>query len=145
VFLQVLRQALQSSGLAHGFVPSSAGAAVALHVILVDTAEIRELNRNHLGKNRVTDVIAFDLRDTPPTPGEAVAAAEIYVCLDVAVAATSEYTTSTGHEVILYVVHGMLHLAGEDDASAAGRRRMRKLETKVMEELHAHFPVEDLF
>lgn len=116
-----------------------------VHVILVDAAHIQALNRTHLGKDRVTDVMAFDLRGEPAVPGETMTAGEIYVCLDVAVTAGREYTTSTGYEVLLYAVHGMLHLAGQADASPAERRRMRNLERRAMRVLRARFPVDDLF
>lgn len=145
MFLQTLRHALQNSGLARRFAPTPAGATADLHVILVSAADIQALNRTHLGKDRVTDVMAFDLRGSLPTPGETATTGEIYVCLDVAATAADQYTTSTGHEVLLYVVHGMLHLAGETDASPAGRRRMRNLEKRMMRNLHARFPVNDLF
>jgi probable rRNA maturation factor len=36
------------------------------------------------------------------------------------------------HEVAYYVVHGLLHLAGEDDHDPAARRKMRARERSVM-------------
>jgi len=36
------------------------------------------------------------------------------------------------HELAYYVVHGLLHLAGEDDGTPGERRRMRRRERAVM-------------
>jgi ssRNA-specific RNase YbeY (16S rRNA maturation enzyme) len=35
-------------------------------------------------------------------------------------------------EALRYVVHGLLHLLGHDDATAAGRAAMRRLEDRYL-------------
>jgi len=38
-------------------------------------------------------------------------------------------------ELCLYIVHGALHLCGFDDHSSAARKRMRRAESQIMDEL----------
>ena len=57
-------------------------------------------------------------------PGKSLEA-EVYVNLDRARIQAREYRVTIMNEVIRLVVHGILHLTGYDDRSAAQRGRMR--------------------
>jgi len=103
------------------------------------------LNSDYLGHDAPTDVLAFDLRDDSGADEPLPVVAEIYICLDVAVNAASQYSTSVAYEVLLYIVHGMLHLVGENDHEQIERRRMRRAETRVMRGLQAEFPLDAAF
>jgi probable rRNA maturation factor len=48
-------------------------------------------------------------------------------------------------EMVLYIVHGLLHSAGEDDLSPAPRRRMRRREKEVLNELQPDFDFQAVF
>ena len=89
----------------------------------------------HLGHEGPTDVIAFDLAEEAPVPGSPRLVGEIYVCLDVAVEVGARLGTGAAHELVLYCVHGMLHLAGLDDHGTADTKRMRAAERRIMESL----------
>ena len=118
-----------------------------VNVILVGTAEISALNRQFLGRSEATDVIAFDLsrQTTVPDMAEKKTAGEVYICLDVAVQAASAYSTSISHEVVLYIVHGFLHLAGYEDSTEAQSCRMRAAETEIMERLYQTYALNTIF
>lgn len=92
------------------------------------------LNAQFLGHRGRTDVLAFGLGGEACGAGPAVVG-EIYVCPAVASAAAVRYGTSLSHECVLYAVHGMLHLAGFDDAEPAARRAMRRAERRVLRAL----------
>lgn len=117
----------------------------ALSVVLVDGETSRKLNRQYLGHDWATDVLAFDLRDAEAADTDSEVVAEIYVCLEVAIEATTRYATTLDAEVMLYIVHGMLHLAGENDHTAAEKRRMRAAERRVMRELSLRLPLSGMF
>ena len=53
--------------------------------------------------------------------------------------------SSYSREVVLYIVHGLLHSAGEDDLSPAPRRRMRRREREVLAGLEPEFDFTALF
>lgn len=106
---------------------------IVLSVTLVDDAEITDINRAYLGKNRHTDVISFEMA----APGhlhasEAGAAAphvgDIYVSLERARAQAAARSRPWEDELRLLVVHGVLHSLGHDDEEPVARRLMRRRE-----------------
>ncbi len=143
LFKQILQHAVLETGLDN----TGAVNTGELHVVLVGPRKMRRLNRTFLGHDRVTDVIAFDL--TPEAEqlwtGEADVIGEIYVCPAVAEEAAARFGTTAADETILYAVHGMLHLRGEDDLTPAAKRQMRNHEKRVMGTLQRMFPDRDLF
>jgi probable rRNA maturation factor len=101
-----------------------------LAVVLVDDATLAELHREHLDDPSATDVITFDLGDEAPGP-----AGELYVSVERARTVADRRGVSPARELVLYVVHGVLHLCGYDDASEEERVRMRAAEAAVMARL----------
>lgn len=110
-------------------------------LIMVGPRTMRRLNRTHLGHDRITDVLAFDFWPDPlQCGGERCLAGEIYVCPAVAVETARRLGTATVDEIILYAVHGMLHLRGEDDRTPEATIRMRREEQRVMSTVQKAFP-----
>ena len=95
-------------------------------IILVDDDFLRDLHKKWLGKNTSTDVITFPLSDEPPMQGE------IYISIDTARKQAIEYDVSLRNELCRLSVHGALHLAGYNDATASERNRMHELENKYI-------------
>ena len=90
---------------------------------IVDDREMQELNRQYLAHDWPTDVLSFSLGDDDgPLEGEIIVSAET------AVAAAKRYGWKTADELLLYVIHGALHLAGCDDSTPAARQEMRRCE-----------------
>jgi probable rRNA maturation factor len=106
-------------------------------------------NRQFLGHAGATDVLAFPRPATglPPDPDAGgILAGELAVCPAVAETAAARYGTTPAEELLLYLVHGLLHLAGEDDHTPAGKRRMRRREQRLLVQLRsAGFTGEALF
>jgi len=100
-----------------------------LSVTLVDEARIQELNEQFLGHDEPTDVISFDLSDGgegEELSGEIVLSAE---------RASAEAGRRGGHpvgELLLYAVHGTLHLLGYDDQEPAEAERMQARENEIL-------------
>ena len=99
-----------------------------ISVAVVDDAAIRRLSRVHLGRDHVTDVLSWDLSDSPDQ-----FRAEIVVNAD---RAKLQAGNDWKDEAILYVVHGLMHLLGYDDRTGARRRRMADAVNHVMHDLH---------
>ncbi len=74
---------------------------------LVDAARIRELNREHRGKDSPTDVLAFPLDGAGPTAGPRELG-DVAIC--------PEHCT----DVVEAAVHGTLHLCGMDHETDTG-------------------------
>jgi probable rRNA maturation factor len=114
----VLRSVLASEGVAAG----------ELSVTLVDDAEISRINRQYLNHDGPTDVISFDLSDA----GDARLSGEIVVSAERAVRVAAERGTDPVGELLLYAVHGLLHLAGYDDRTAAKAAHMHARENELL-------------
>ena len=84
---------------------------------------MRAINKKYLGHDYVTDVLTFDL-------GEA--GGEIIICPQVACANAKAHRTSPSKEMVLYVIHGILHLAGFDDHRPRDILQMRRMEGKLL-------------
>lgn len=98
-------------------------------IAIVGDAAIHELNRRYLNHDYATDVLSFLLEAGPDgLEGEIIASA------DTAAAAASRYGWTPAAELLLYVIHGTLHLAGLDDHDPAARRRMRERENACLRE-----------
>ncbi len=87
-------------------------------VALVDEAAIQELNREHRGVDRPTDVLSFPVDETGPAAGPRELG-DIVICV--------EHTEDLEEAV----VHGILHLCGYDHEADAGE--MLALQNRVME------------
>lgn len=102
------------------FVAKAEGARLAeVNVTVVDGGTISRLNRRYLHHGGTTDVLSFDLSDSPRG-----ISAEIILCGDVAVRQAKPLGCSPQRELMLYLVHGLLHLMGYDDSSVRGAAKM---------------------
>jgi probable rRNA maturation factor len=97
------------------------------NLILVRDAKMARFHREFMGLAGTTDVMSFDLSDSPRR-----IEGEIYICLDQARRQARFYRVPIYKEVARLAAHGILHLAGFDDATAKGRETMRKLEDKCL-------------
>jgi rRNA maturation RNase YbeY len=82
---------------------------------LVSDEEITSLNREYLGKDRPTDVIAFNLGD------EHVPLGDVYVCVSQAERQAVELNVSVKEELTRLAIHGTLHVMGEDHPEGLDR------------------------
>ena len=95
--------------------------------IITTARKMAQMHRRYLQLAGPTDVMAFNLSEN----GGALEG-EVYICLEQARCQAACYGVSLASEVARLAVHGLLHLAGEDDKTDAGRARMRRLEDKVL-------------
>jgi probable rRNA maturation factor len=103
-----------------------------VNLIFMGGPGIKALNRRFLGKDRLTDVIAFNF---PPTPAPGADWGEIYVCVPVAARQAKGMGHSVLAELLVLTVHGALHLSGMDDSTPALRRAMNEKTAKILKEL----------
>lgn len=97
-----------------------------LSIAVVDESTICKLHQEFLEDPTPTDVITF------PGDAEADFAGEIAVSIDQAIKEYSQHGNTFEEELFLYLIHGWLHLAGEDDLEEFARQRMRAAEAKVL-------------
>jgi probable rRNA maturation factor len=70
--------------------------------------DMRELNRQALGRDGATDVIAFRLDDPQGLVGD------VYLCPSVAAVNAAAADVPAAQEVLRLVIHGTLHVLGHD-------------------------------
>lgn len=105
-------------------------AAATISIAVVDDPAMRELNRRYLDHDYETDVLSFLLEESDQQLD-----GEIIVSADTAILQAGEFAWSADDELLLYVIHGTLHLTGYDDHSAADRGQMRRKEMQYLREL----------
>jgi len=105
---------------------AAAGWKGELSVAIVDDAQIREINRRFLDHDYATDVIAFPLDDEE---------GEIVISADRALAEASERGVEPLAELMLYVVHGLLHLLGYDDHDREAAGEMHRESLRLLKDL----------
>jgi probable rRNA maturation factor len=86
----------------------------------VDSERIRELNRDHRGRDEPTDVLSFPVDEAAPVAGPRELG-DVIIC--------PEHT----EDLTEAVVHGVLHLCGYDHETDSGE--MLALQARVLEGL----------
>ena len=105
----------------------------ALDIAMVDDTRIAELNERYLDHAGPTDVLSFDLsaEDSDLVDGQ----------IAVSVETARREARRRGHpveaEVLLYCLHGTLHLLGYDDSDPEEAERMHAAEDELLSELGA--------
>lgn len=102
------------------------GAALAaleeIEVSLVSDRAITAVHRQFLGDATATDVITFQ-------HGELIVSAET------AAANARRFEISLFRELTLYIVHGLLHLAGYDDLTPRAARQISQLQQRLLQQI----------
>jgi probable rRNA maturation factor len=104
--------------------------AATISVAVVDDPTIHELNRRFLAHDYPTDVLSFVLEESDDG-----LEGEIIVSADTATACAPRYGWSADNELLLYVIHGTLHLVGYDDHEPADIALMRAAEIRYLAQL----------
>jgi probable rRNA maturation factor len=108
---------------------------------IVSDERMHELNRQYLQHDYPTDVLSFVLDsddEAQSLDGEIIASA------DYAAREAERYGWTTDDELLLYVIHGCLHLVGHDDQTPDGRAAMRAAETQHLAEFGLAHRYDDL-
>jgi probable rRNA maturation factor len=94
----------------------------AVDVLLTGDATLRQLNKSFRGKNKPTDVLSF------PAPSEFAArhAGDLAISLETASRQAKTYGHTLRDEVRILLLHGLLHLSGEDHETDNGQMATRE-------------------
>ena len=93
-----------------------------IDVILVSDKRIAQLHRQFMNEPGPTDVITFQH-------------GEIVISIETAKRQARRFGTNVDRELRLYLVHGLLHLHGFDDKTAAGAAEMKRVQEKLVASL----------
>ncbi|MFQ5341792.1 MAG: rRNA maturation RNase YbeY [Anaerolineae bacterium] len=110
-------------------------APASLAVTITDDTTIQTLNRDYLGIDAPTDVLAFSQVEGAALPAPAAGPrylGDVIVSYERAVAQAAEYGEPVERELGRLVIHGTLHLLGYDDQHAAERDRMWNVQESIV-------------
>jgi probable rRNA maturation factor len=93
-----------------------------IQIVLVDRAVMAQVHGTFLGDASETDVITFPY-------------GEILLCPAVAQAQAPAHHAVLEDEILLYALHGILHLAGYDDTTPAEARTMATAQAKLLKQV----------
>ncbi len=114
------------------------GAADGVSIAIVDDATITELHKTYLNKPGATDVLSFDLSDDQAESMEG----QVVVSAETAHRQASRRGVTPEAELMLYIVHGMLHLMGFDDLTPDAFKLMHREEDRLLDALGYGRPYE---
>ncbi len=105
-----------------------------LSLVLIGNAEMQRLNAKYRKKNYPTDVLSFPVEGI--VPAKTPLLGDVIISVDKA----GEQAKNRGHslerEIVLLLIHGIIHLLGYDhERSATEARAMARLEKRVDREL----------
>ena len=109
--LELLNSAVRTTLADHGVKDAE------ISLALLNDQDIKLLNRDHLGRDRTTDVIAFALW----TEGETVVG-DVYVGFEQAARQAAEAQVDLHEELARLAIHGTLHVLGLDHPEGADDR-----------------------
>jgi probable rRNA maturation factor len=90
--------------------------------LIADDAELRRLNREFLGEDYPTDVLAFPAPGpTRESRGYPARLGDIAISFPRARAQARAFGHDTGQEIQVLMLHGLLHLLGMDHTTDGGR------------------------
>ena len=88
---------------------------------------LHQMNIQYLKRNTLTDIITFNNSDNLD-----VIDGDIFISLDRVSENSDVYKTSMENELHRVMIHGILHLLGYSDISAAEKKIMRKKENECI-------------
>ncbi len=95
-------------------------------------ATMAALHARTTGDWSATDVLTFDYGSSAE---DGVVSTQIAVCWDVAMKTAEERAHEPEEELLLYVLHGILHCLGYDDGTRAEFERMHAREDELLRSL----------
>lgn len=92
-----------------------------VELIMIDGKSMHELNLEHRGMDKTTDVLSFPVENFPHAP-----LGSIVINYELADAKAKELGHTIEEEITLLFIHGMLHLLGFDHEVDNGEMRERE-------------------
>ena len=124
--------------------PEPPAGPVAVSVLLADDDTVHELNRTWRGKDKPTNVLSFPAAPQPSHAGVAMPLGDLVLAYDTLVRESGEQSKPLGHHLAHLLVHGTLHLLGQDhETGEAEADAMEALEIAALAGLGIPNPYAD--
>lgn len=100
-----------------------------IELIITDAHEMREINKEHRGIDKATDVLSFPYEAMPMIP-----LGSIVICREYIEQKAIEFGHTNDDEFALLFIHGLLHLLGYDHEVDDGE--MRQEEARLIQKFN---------
>lgn len=88
--------------------------------------KILELNKQYLQHDYYTDIITFDYTEGKKISGD------IFISLETVSSNAEKFKVSFEQELYRVLIHGVLHLCGQDDKTIVARAKMTQKENEAL-------------
>ncbi len=131
-----LERVTEQALLAEGVDPASEAG-----LVVVGQERMRQLNSSYLGEDRPTDVLAFAMLPEPSRGDSAFFVAppdgvkhlgEVIISYPQAAIQAEEHRHPVKREMVILIIHGVLHLLGYDHDEPVRERGMRAREAEIL-------------
>ena len=97
--------------------------------IFCNNERILEINRQYLQHDYYTDIITFD------DSTNSVISGDIFISLETVKSNAEDFSVDFEEELHRVIIHGILHLCGQDDTTPEMKAEMTRKENMALEEL----------
>jgi probable rRNA maturation factor len=103
-----------------------------MSIALVGDRKMSDLHLQFMNLSGPTDVLTFPLETDARSR---IISGEIVICVPQARRWAKSEGVAVKHELLLYAIHGLLHLSGYDDRTDSQYRTMHRMEDKILTQL----------
>lgn len=112
-----------------------------IEINILNNSIIREISKKFLQKDHITDVITFDYR---PCNFDNEIISELFISYEIAYIESINNNTNLSNEIILYILHGILHMSRFDDDNKINKSKMKREERSIMNKLYNRFDIDNI-
>lgn len=102
-----------------------------LNIVFTSDQTIADFHQKFLNDKKPTDVISFPMEEIDPMTGEFILG-DLLISKETAIREAHLRKIPIQKELILYAIHGFLHLTGFDDHLEKDRRKMTKKQNEIL-------------
>lgn len=111
-----------------------------VNVVLTNSSNIRQINKEHRGIDKETDVLSFPMFEKDDLKNLKIEHEEILgdmvISIEKVIENAQEYGHSFERELAYMVVHSFYHLLGYDHIEEKDKQEMRKKEENILNKLN---------
>lgn len=100
-----------------------------INIIFCNPEYLLEINKRFLNHDYYTDVITFPYSE----PNGKKIHGDVFIDVETVRQNAVIYKQSFSDEILRVIIHGILHLAGEDDTTTEQRDKMRNAEDRALQ------------
>ena len=97
-----------------------------INYIFCDDERILEVNKQYLQHDYFTDIITFDYS------GGKIISGDIFISMDTVLSNSKELNVDFNQELYRIIIHGILHLTGQDDKNPESKKEMTRKENEAL-------------